>query len=134
LAFVLDDAAAGTVNLAIAVDGDEVREIQVVAPQSDDPPQAMWSLCANVALALGWKVYDPQGDAWYRPDQLAAAGRGSQLTGDGVLLLGGGGVAIVASVVWILRGKPADASLWAMAAGVLLLAVGRIWQRLAGRE
>ena len=134
LDYVLDDAASGPVQVAIAVDEDDVREIQVTASHRDEPPKAMWSLCVTLASALGWKVYDPQGDAWYRPEQLASAARGSQLTGDGLLLLGGAGVAIVAGVVWILRGKPADASLWAMAAGVFLLAVGRVWQRLAGRE
>jgi hypothetical protein len=132
--FVLTDPAGGTVDVALGLEGETVRDVEVVAEHSDDAPQAMWSFCAAVADALGWKVYDPQGDAWYTPDQLARASHGTAVKGDGVLLLAGGAIAIVAGAVWAIRGKQQDVWLWATAVGVLMVAVGRIWQRLAGRD
>jgi hypothetical protein len=94
----------------------------------------MWSFCASLAAALGWKIYDPQGDEWYTADQLKRATRAQQLQGDAFLLLGGVAIGVVAGAVWVIRGMQVDVWLWATAVGVVLVAAGRIWQRLAGRE
>jgi hypothetical protein len=107
-----------------------IEAIRVTAPTGEGTSVDARRPWAELARALGWRLYDPRKGHWLRPQEVLAPAPGWQralnVARPGLMALAAC-VVVLAVVLWHLGGRRQDAWLGVIAVGVALYFSLRAW-------